>query len=127
MSNLGTCITFIYWRLTFKQCSSSCSKESCQETPKETSSSRKQRCICLIPDKAQRNNLSFLRRNNSKVVSCCLVSDCLVDIALIVDSSYHIGQRRFNLQKNFIGRLAAMMKVGPDGPHVGVVKARCVI
>ncbi|GAA6103143.1 cochlin [Tachysurus ichikawai] len=49
--------------------------------------------------------------------------DCLVDIALIVDSSYHIGQRRFNLQKNFIGRLAAMMKVGPDGPHVGVVKA----
>ncbi|KAF7704195.1 hypothetical protein HF521_021267 [Silurus meridionalis] len=49
--------------------------------------------------------------------------DCLVDIALILDSSYHIGHRRFNLQKNLIGRLAAMLKVGPDGPHVGVVQA----
>lgn len=49
-----------------------------------------------------------------------------MDIALILDSSYNIGQRRFNLQKNFIGRLAAMLKVGPDGPHVGVVQARCV-
>ncbi|XP_017331296.1 cochlin isoform X2 [Ictalurus punctatus] len=49
--------------------------------------------------------------------------DCLVDIAVLLDSSYHIGHRRFNLQKNFIGRLAAMLKVGPDGPHMGVVQA----
>lgn len=50
-----------------------------------------------------------------------------MDIALILDSSYHIGHRRFNLQKNFIGRLVAMLKVGPDGPHVGVVQARFVL
>ncbi|XP_062863993.1 cochlin [Trichomycterus rosablanca] len=49
--------------------------------------------------------------------------DCQVDIALLLDSSYHIGHRRFNLQKNFIGRLAAMLKVGKDGPHIGVVQA----
>uniref|UniRef100_W5KLA0 Cochlin n=1 Tax=Astyanax mexicanus TaxID=7994 RepID=W5KLA0_ASTMX len=48
---------------------------------------------------------------------------CQVDVALLLDSSYNIGQRRFNLQKNFIGRLAAMLKVGPDGPRVGVVQA----
>lgn len=54
-----------------------------------------------------------------------LIPDCHVDIALILDGSYHIGHRRFNLQKNFIGRLAAMLKIGPDGPHVGVVQARC--
>ncbi|XP_066529510.1 cochlin [Hoplias malabaricus] len=48
--------------------------------------------------------------------------ECQVDIAVLLDSSYHIGQRRFNLQKNFIGRLAAMLKIGPDGPRVGVVQ-----
>ncbi|XP_060789905.1 cochlin [Neoarius graeffei] len=49
--------------------------------------------------------------------------DCHVDIALILDSSYHIGNRRFNLQKNFIGKLTTVLKVGPDGPHVGLVQA----
>ncbi|KAG7522773.1 cochlin [Solea senegalensis] len=49
--------------------------------------------------------------------------DCQMDIAMVMDSSKNIGQRRFNLQKNFIIKLAAMLKVGPTGPHVGVIQA----
>ncbi|XP_016400089.1 cochlin-like [Sinocyclocheilus rhinocerous] len=48
--------------------------------------------------------------------------DCPVDMALLLDSSYNIGQRRFNLQKNFVSKLVAMLKVGTPGPHVGVVQ-----
>jgi hypothetical protein len=47
-----------------------------------------------------------------------------MEIALLLDSSNNIGQRRFNLQKNFISKLAVMLKIGPNGPHVGVVQAR---
>lgn len=48
--------------------------------------------------------------------------DCPVDMALLLDSSYNIGQRRYNLQKNFISKLVSMLKVGSPGPHVGVVQ-----
>lgn len=49
--------------------------------------------------------------------------DCQMDIAMVIDSSNNIGQRRFNLQKNFVVKLASMLKVGPAGPHVGLVQA----
>ncbi|XP_053700487.1 cochlin [Synchiropus splendidus] len=49
--------------------------------------------------------------------------DCPMDIAIVIDSSSNIGQRRFNLQKNLVGKLVAMLKVGPSGPHVGLVQA----
>ncbi|CAJ1074864.1 cochlin [Xyrichtys novacula] len=49
--------------------------------------------------------------------------DCQMDIAIVIDSSNNIGQRRFNLQKNFVTKLAAMLKVGPLGPHVGLIQA----
>ncbi|XP_041668821.1 cochlin [Cheilinus undulatus] len=49
--------------------------------------------------------------------------DCQMDIAVVIDSSNNIGQRRFNLQKNFVTKLAAMLRVGPMGPHVGLVQA----
>ncbi|XP_067334956.1 cochlin isoform X1 [Channa argus] len=49
--------------------------------------------------------------------------DCQMDIAIVIDSSNNIGQRRFNLQKNFVAKLAAMLKVGATGPHVGLIQA----
>uniref|UniRef100_A0A3P8Q757 Cochlin n=1 Tax=Astatotilapia calliptera TaxID=8154 RepID=A0A3P8Q757_ASTCA len=49
--------------------------------------------------------------------------DCQMDIAMVIDSSSNIGQRRFNLQKNFIAKLAAMLRVGPIGPHIGLIQA----
>lgn len=50
--------------------------------------------------------------------------DCPVDMALLLDSSYNIGQRRFNLQKSYISKLVSTLKVGSPGPHVGVVQTR---
>ncbi|XP_042356741.1 cochlin [Plectropomus leopardus] len=49
--------------------------------------------------------------------------DCQMDIAIVIDSSNNIGQRRFNLQKNFVTKLAAMLRVGSTGPHIGLVQA----
>ncbi|XP_054653208.1 cochlin isoform X2 [Dunckerocampus dactyliophorus] len=49
--------------------------------------------------------------------------DCQMDIVMVIDSSDNIGRRRFNLQKNFVSKLAAMLKVGTSGPHVGLVQA----
>lgn len=120
----------ISFKLTCMQCFPSCSKEGCQEKPEETSSIRNQRCILIVTWQKSNPNSKGIISLSFESESCwgnvCLVPDCHVDIALILDSSYHIGHRRFNLQKNFIGRLVAMLKVGPDGPHVGVVQARCV-
>uniref|UniRef100_A0A663MEZ1 Cochlin n=1 Tax=Athene cunicularia TaxID=194338 RepID=A0A663MEZ1_ATHCN len=50
-------------------------------------------------------------------------TDCKADIAFLIDGSYNIGQRRFNLQKNFVGKVAVMLGIGTEGPHVGVVQA----
>ncbi|KAI3367141.1 hypothetical protein L3Q82_008138 [Scortum barcoo] len=49
--------------------------------------------------------------------------DCQMDIALVIDSSKNIGQRRFNLQKNFVAKLSAMLRVGQTGPHIGLIQA----
>ncbi|KAM9842568.1 cochlin [Aulostomus maculatus] len=49
--------------------------------------------------------------------------DCQMDIAMVIDSSNNIGQRRFNLQKNFVAKLASVLRVGPTGPHIGLVQA----
>ncbi|KAM4664442.1 cochlin [Discoglossus pictus] len=49
--------------------------------------------------------------------------DCKAEVAFLLDGSNNIGQRRFNLQKNFIAKVALMLGIGVDGPHVGVVQA----
>lgn len=49
--------------------------------------------------------------------------DCQMDMVVVMDGSNNIGRRRFNLQKNFVVRLASFLKVGPMGPHVGLVQA----
>ncbi|XP_015205550.1 cochlin isoform X1 [Lepisosteus oculatus] len=62
-------------------------------------------------------------KKNSKKVSPNGNKDCQVDIAFVLDGSYNIGQRRFILQKNFIGKLALMLRIGPEGPLFGIVQA----
>ncbi|KAM3919294.1 cochlin [Leptodactylus fuscus] len=49
--------------------------------------------------------------------------DCKAEIAFVLDGSFNIGQRRFNLQKNFVAKVALMLGIGTDGPHVGVVQS----
>ncbi|CAJ0931830.1 unnamed protein product [Ranitomeya imitator] len=55
---------------------------------------------------------------------CAGVVDCKAEIAFLLDGSSNIGQRRFNLQKNFIAKVAVMLGIGTEGPHMGVVQAR---
>ncbi|XP_013923615.1 PREDICTED: cochlin [Thamnophis sirtalis] len=63
------------------------------------------------------------KRPKKPVVKKSGNKDCQADIAFLIDGSYNIGQRRFNLQKNFIGKVAMMLGIGPEGPHVGVIQA----
>uniref|UniRef100_A0A8C9Z3Y4 Cochlin n=1 Tax=Sander lucioperca TaxID=283035 RepID=A0A8C9Z3Y4_SANLU len=49
--------------------------------------------------------------------------DCQMDIAMVIDSSNNIGKRRFRLQKTFVAKLAAMLRVGSTGPHIGLIQA----
>ncbi|CAL8283198.1 unnamed protein product [Lota lota] len=49
-------------------------------------------------------------------------TECQVELAVVVDSSRNLGQRRFGLQKNFLSKLVSSLKVGPSGPHVGLVQ-----
>ncbi|XP_025058265.1 cochlin [Alligator sinensis] len=49
--------------------------------------------------------------------------DCKADIAFLIDGSFNIGQRRFNLQKNLVGKISVMLGIGAEGPHVGVIQA----
>uniref|UniRef100_A0A8D2ZHU0 Cochlin n=1 Tax=Scophthalmus maximus TaxID=52904 RepID=A0A8D2ZHU0_SCOMX len=67
---------------------------------------------------------SLLTSSHCCVCVCvCVYVDCQMDIAMVIDGSNNIGQRRFNLQKNFVAKLSAMLRVGPTGPHVGVIQA----
>ncbi|KAG7258065.1 hypothetical protein CRUP_014820 [Coryphaenoides rupestris] len=49
--------------------------------------------------------------------------ECQVELAVVLDSSTNLGQRRFSLQKNFVLKMVSSLKVGPSGPHVGLVQA----
>ncbi|KAE8587533.1 hypothetical protein XENTR_v10022012 [Xenopus tropicalis] len=49
--------------------------------------------------------------------------DCKAEIAFVIDGSSNIGQRRFNLQKNFVARVSLLLGIGTEGPHVGVVQS----
>ncbi|XP_042194286.1 cochlin [Callorhinchus milii] len=48
--------------------------------------------------------------------------DCKADIVFLLDGSWNLGKRRFNLQKNFVIRIAQLLGIGPEGPLVGMVQ-----
>ncbi|GCB81058.1 hypothetical protein scyTo_0022455, partial [Scyliorhinus torazame] len=47
---------------------------------------------------------------------------CKADIAFLLDGSWNLGRRRFNLQKNFVVRVTSLLGVGLQGPLVGIVQ-----
>ncbi|KAJ0063210.1 hypothetical protein NL108_013372, partial [Boleophthalmus pectinirostris] len=71
--------------------------------------------------------LSFVKKPLKKITVKKVLNrgnkDCQLDVMVVLDGSENIGRRRFNLQKNFVVRLASFLKVGPIGPHVGLVQA----
>ncbi|NXL95278.1 VITRN protein, partial [Alectura lathami] len=47
---------------------------------------------------------------------------CKVDLAFLMDGSWSIGKRRFQLQKQFLGNVAHALGVGSAGPLMGIVQ-----
>ncbi|KAF7252034.1 Cochlin [Varanus komodoensis] len=79
--------------------------------------------LLLLPSIVRSIRLFSTKRTKKPLEKKSGNKDCKVDIAFLVDGSYNIGQRRFNLQKNFVGKVAMMLGIGIEGPHVGVIQA----
>ncbi|NWW22485.1 VITRN protein, partial [Falcunculus frontatus] len=48
--------------------------------------------------------------------------NCKVDLSFLMDGSWSIGKRRFQLQKRFLGNVAQALGVGSAGPLMGIVQ-----
>uniref|UniRef100_A0A8C6ZB92 Vitrin n=1 Tax=Nothoprocta perdicaria TaxID=30464 RepID=A0A8C6ZB92_NOTPE len=53
---------------------------------------------------------------------CVLISDCKVDLSFLIDGSWSIGKRRFQIQKRFLSNVADALDVGSAGPLMGIVQ-----
>ncbi|XP_058020545.1 vitrin [Ahaetulla prasina] len=48
--------------------------------------------------------------------------NCKVDLAFLIDGSWSIGRRRFQIQKQFLKDVSQALNVGPIGPFMGIVQ-----
>ncbi|NXM69835.1 VITRN protein, partial [Serilophus lunatus] len=48
--------------------------------------------------------------------------NCKVDLSFLMDGSWSIGKRRFQLQKRFFGSVAQALGIGSSGPLMGIVQ-----
>ncbi|XP_032071938.1 vitrin [Thamnophis elegans] len=48
--------------------------------------------------------------------------NCKVDLAFLIDGSWSIGRRRFQIQKQFLKDVSQALDVGPIGPLMGIVQ-----
>ncbi|NWI59686.1 VITRN protein, partial [Calyptomena viridis] len=48
--------------------------------------------------------------------------NCKVDLCFLMDGSWSIGKRRFQLQKRFLGNVAQALGIGSAGPLMGIVQ-----
>ncbi|NXL55689.1 VITRN protein, partial [Chordeiles acutipennis] len=48
--------------------------------------------------------------------------NCKVDLSFLMDGSWSIGKRRFQLQKQFLGNVAQALGIGSSGPLMGIVQ-----
>ncbi|XP_026551269.1 vitrin [Pseudonaja textilis] len=48
--------------------------------------------------------------------------NCKVDLAFLMDGSWSIGRRRFQIQKQFLKDVSQALDVGPIGPLMGIVQ-----
>lgn len=55
-------------------------------------------------------------------VFLCVSSDCKVDLSFLMDGSWSIGKRRFQLQKQFLSNIAQALGIGSAGPLMGIVQ-----
>ncbi|NXH21609.1 VITRN protein, partial [Bucco capensis] len=49
-------------------------------------------------------------------------TNCKVDLSFLMDGSWSIGKRRFQLQKQFLSNMAQALGIGSAGPLMGIVQ-----
>lgn len=60
---------------------------------------------------------------DSYTVYCFLVFlDCKVDLSFLIDGSWSIGKRRFQIQKQFLKDVVQALDVGIAGPLMGIIQ-----
>uniref|UniRef100_A0A8D2JC71 Vitrin n=1 Tax=Varanus komodoensis TaxID=61221 RepID=A0A8D2JC71_VARKO len=71
-----------------------------------------------------KNSHSFYREytDNGQRSSILFSPDCKVDLAFLIDGSWSIGKRRFQIQKQFLRDVAQALDVGTAGPLMGMVQ-----
>ncbi|XP_028905806.1 vitrin [Ornithorhynchus anatinus] len=47
---------------------------------------------------------------------------CKIDLSFLIDGSWSIGKRRFQIQKQFLKTMVQALDVGPAGPLLGIVQ-----
>uniref|UniRef100_A0A8C3KAM5 Vitrin n=1 Tax=Calidris pygmaea TaxID=425635 RepID=A0A8C3KAM5_9CHAR len=65
---------------------------------------------------------SYQKRPKIFPMFLCPSSDCKVDLSFLMDGSWSIGKRRFQLQKQFLGNVAQALGTGSAGPLMGIVQ-----
>ncbi|XP_055581463.1 vitrin isoform X2 [Falco biarmicus] len=48
--------------------------------------------------------------------------NCKVDLSFLMDGSWSIGKRRFQLQKQFLSNMAQALSIGSAGPLMGIIQ-----
>ncbi|XP_067847097.1 cochlin [Heptranchias perlo] len=74
--------------------------------------------VVPTPARTTKKKAAKTGKKNSKPVN----KECKADIAFLLDGSWNLGKRRFNLQKNFVIRVTNLLGIGPQGPLVGIVQ-----
>ncbi|XP_054834309.1 vitrin isoform X4 [Eublepharis macularius] len=51
-----------------------------------------------------------------------VASNCKVDLSFLIDGSWSIGKRRFQIQKQFLKNVAQALDIGVAGPLMGIIQ-----
>uniref|UniRef100_A0A7M4F517 Vitrin n=1 Tax=Crocodylus porosus TaxID=8502 RepID=A0A7M4F517_CROPO len=54
--------------------------------------------------------------------SSTVKSDCKVDLSFLIDGSWSIGKRRFQIQKQFLSDVSQALDIGIAGPLMGIIQ-----
>uniref|UniRef100_A0A674GF59 Cochlin n=1 Tax=Taeniopygia guttata TaxID=59729 RepID=A0A674GF59_TAEGU len=72
-------------------------------------------------------NRNILRHNTGAqrqepIATFQRAANCKVDLSFLMDGSWSIGKRRFQLQKRFLGNVAQALGISSAGPLMGIVQ-----
>ncbi|XP_078504951.1 vitrin isoform X2 [Lissotriton helveticus] len=98
-------------------------KESVQEHPKSKTISMESQ-LQFVQEVSATQAPSTQEEHNSKPMESSFQGDlnCKIDLAFLIDGSWSIGKRRFQIQKLFLVEMAQALHVGSVSPLMGIVQ-----